>query len=388
MQIKWNKWEWSELYVLIKLIADWELYQADINLNKDEENIYQIIRAYKAENSHELEFSVNKELNTINLIKIGKDWMILDENSFSIDTFKEASIKLLNWINNTKGKSFEIGTIEDFLNSINVSKVKADSWSKADIKVRIYDHRLAKETDLWFSIKSLLGSDSTLFNAGTWNNFIFKFDWWLPIDIQEFNSKTYNAPGKMSKLTFRLKEIENQWYKSTFNWIQSEQLMKNLRMIDWDLPQIIAYWLYFRWIKAEANLLDICNILEKVDPLNFYNWIPSEQRIYEYKIQKFLVECAMWMTSERPWMWEYDRFGGVIIVKNDWELVCFHIYDMNLFRKYLLENTRFEQASTGEDEDNPWHSNIDSWKNFFYGWLYKNWNDLLIKLNLQIRFKK
>ncbi|MBK6354907.1 MAG: HpaII family restriction endonuclease [Saprospiraceae bacterium] len=57
-----------------------------------------------------------------------------------------------------------------------------------DIKLRIYDHRLAKEADLGFSIKSLLGEDSTLFNTGHGNNFIYRIK----------PNKTFQFPSLMS----------------------------------------------------------------------------------------------------------------------------------------------------------------------------------------------
>jgi hypothetical protein len=57
-----------------------------------------------------------------------------------------------------------------------IKKLSALVTSKSDIKLRIYDHRLAKETDLAFSIKSLLGKDLTLFNTCAGNNFIFEIE--------------------------------------------------------------------------------------------------------------------------------------------------------------------------------------------------------------------
>lgn len=387
MPIKGNKWEWSELYVLMTLLAEWELYQSNVDLNKDEKNVYQVVKAYKNESSHELEFSIDKEADFVKLTKIDQNWNILRQDEFPVGIFKEISRKLLNWINNSKGKSFGIESIDEFLNTLDIQKIKTDSTFKSDIKIRVYDHRLAKEADLWFSIKSMLGSDSTLFNTWAGNNFIFRVIWWDNINLQDFNSNTYKAPGRISKLTYRINELKKMGCEFEFKEIQSLQLMKNLRMIDWDLPKILSYWLYYRWMDNKANLKDVCSILEERDPLNFYGWTNDEQRIYEYKIKKFLAECAMWMTSEKPWMWEYDGFWGVIIVKTDWDIVCFHIYDFNLFRKYLINNTKFEQASTGEDEENPWNKKNDSWKNYYYGWPYKERNEIFFKINLQIRFK-
>ena len=108
--------------------------------------------------------------------------------------------------------------------------------------------------------------------------------------------------------------------------------------------------------------------------------------MYVYKLKKFLAESAMGMTSENIWLGEYDSFGGVIVAKNDGDIVCFHIYDFNLFRNYLLNNTKFEQASTGEDETHPGLENHNAKKKYYFGWLYEENGSHYIKLNLQIRF--
>jgi len=380
--MKGNKGEWSELYVLMTLLAEGKLSQSDIHLVRDPENIYQITKAYKSESFYNLEFDREDDIKVYK-INEGKEFIA----SYTIDNFKEISKALLNGINTSKGKTFSIDEVENFLNEILIKKLKADSNSKADIKLKIYDHRLAKETDLGFSIKSLLGNNSTLFNTGPGNNFIYKVISKENIDLDKFNKDTYKPLNNISKLTSRLVVLKNLFAELKFQKTQSPQLWKNLKMIDGDLPEIIAFALYYRWIYRTSSLKDVSIILEDLDPLNFYNGESSEQKLYTYKIKKFLTECAMGMTSEKPWLGEYDSFGGVIIAKNDGDIVCFHIYDFNLFRNYLLDNTLFEQASTGEDEQNPGYEKTSPKKKYFYGWLYKEFDELFIKINLQIRFK-
>ena len=63
--------------------------------------------------------------------------------------------------------------------------------------------------------------------------------------------------------------------------------------------------------------------------------------------------------------------GGIIIVKENGELVCYHIYNRNEFQNYLLCNTQLEQASTSR---------------YKFGDLYVENGRVLLKLNLQIRF--
>lgn len=377
--IKGNKGEWSELYVLISLLSEGVLYQSDTSLNKDPNNVYEIIKGFKNESDYTLEFTRNE------VVEVSKENKVISR--FNFDELRSIAEKLYEGILNGKGRSFEIKNVQEFIEECLIQKLKAKSSEKADIKLRIYDHRLAKETDLGFSIKSLLGSNSTLFNTGKGNNFIFNVEDKLMTSLSAFNINTYSPPDRISKITYRLKELESLGAIFSFKTVQSSQLWRNLKMIDGDLPEILAWGLYYRWINREPSLKNVSQILEDKDPLNFYSGEKSPQRLYEYKIKRFLTEAAMGMTSETPWLGEYDSFGGVIIAKNDGDIVCFHIYNFNIFRNYLLENTIFEQPSTSEDPLRPGNINPKSKKNYRYGWLYNDDSQLKFKINLQIRFK-
>ncbi len=84
-----------------------------------------------------------------------------------------------------------------------------------------------------------------------------------------------------------------------------------------------------------------------------------------------MTDSALGMTPGRTWTGEYDATGGIIIVKQDGELVCYHIYNRNEFQEYLINNTKLEQASMTRYE---------------FGELYEEGDKKLIKLNLQVRF--
>jgi type II restriction enzyme len=93
-------------------------------------------------------------------------------------------------------------------------------------------------------------------------------------------------------------------------------------------------------------------------------------KFYEYRIVNFLVEAALGMTSKAVWSGKYDVVGGIIIVKPDAELLCYHLIDFNKFKHYLKNASRL---------DNPSGSRMG------YGSVYIDEAKSFIKLNFQIK---
>jgi type II restriction enzyme len=79
------------------------------------------------------------------------------------------------------------------------------------------------------------------------------------------------------------------------------------------------------------------------------------------------------MMPSKIWTGELDATGGYLIVKEDGEILCYHIYNRNEFEDYLLNNTKLETASSNRHD---------------FGKVYKEDSQQLFKLNLQIRFLK
>jgi hypothetical protein len=76
-------------------------------------------------------------------------------------------------------KTFAFKTIEDrqaFINSINCTTLNEKPSTQAEITIVIHDPKINQAAELGFSIKSQIGSDSTLLNAGKTTNFIFQIE--------------------------------------------------------------------------------------------------------------------------------------------------------------------------------------------------------------------
>lgn len=275
------------------------------------------------------------------------------------------------------------------MSKLEISSIK-DVGHKRDITISIEDFHNGMAQTLGFSIKSFLGKQSTLFNPGAGTNFIYKVDFPenVSVDCDSFNAETYN--GMPSKIAARISKIKTLGGIISFDHVQSECLTQNLRTIDGELPVILANALLYKYANSLSSWPEIISELNKFNPLSYR--IAPNSPVYEVKIARFLQDAAMGMTPETPWSGFYDADGGQIIVKKDGDIVCYHIYELNRFRQYLLNATRIEQPSTGEDGDNPGHIRFDAKtgkpkKPYLFGWLYQEEGKYYFKINLQVRFK-
>ena len=159
MAITGNKGEWSEIYTLFRLLGEGRVYAGDANLNKLD-LYYPIINIIREE-SKRYEYKPNSKQNIVVIDEDGNEFARI-----SMAKFMEESRSLLDTIKETNKRAFEIPDIESFMGQIGCTKLKAPSKDKADIHIVIHDLRTNMTPELGFSIKSQLGSPSTLLNPG------------------------------------------------------------------------------------------------------------------------------------------------------------------------------------------------------------------------------
>lgn len=273
----------------------------------------------------------------------------------------------------TNSGTFSVPEIEAFMQIINCLSLKAASSVKTDITIVVHDQRTGLQPSLGFSIKSQLGSPSTLLNAGETTNFIYKIEGDLlsKQDVEYVNSLFVKRGKKLSKdIKGRIKTIYEKKAKLSFVNTQKQIFSNNLILIDSLLLQILASVLLQFASSNYSSLLDLVTITEKENPLKFDT--TNKHLFYSYKIKRFLTDIALGMMPSKVWTGEYEATGGYLIVKADGDVLCYHVYDKNEFENYLLANTKLETASSSR------HA---------FGDIYEENGQLYFKLNLQIRFK-
>ena len=158
-----------------------------------------------------------------------------------------------------------------------------------------------------------------------------------------------------------------------FKFVKTERQIfsNNLVLIDSLLPEILSQIVFDFYSSEFSHLTDLVNSTADKNPLKFD--IENEHKFYEYKIKRFLTDVALGMMPSQVWTGKYDATGGYLIVKENGDVLCYHIYNRNEFEDYLLNNTKLDTASSSR------HG---------FGEIYEENGELYFNLNLQIRFTK
>jgi type II restriction enzyme len=340
------------------LLSDKQLFAGDADLNKVEELFYPIIKIIRNENEGNFEYELNGDLVIIS----GKEVKL----RIPVKTFTEQCSKLLEKIKGSTG-AFSIPEVEEFMTSINCKSLKAKSTSKTDIQIIIHDQRINQTVGLGFSIKSQLGGDATLLNAGKTTNFIFQV---LDYNPTPTEVKNINEINTKSKIKDRIETIQKAGGSFKFVNLEQDIFKNNLVLIDSLLPNICSEIIKTFFTTTLSSIKDLTDSVNKSNPLNYNTHF--SHAFYDYKIKRFLTDVALGMTPSKVWTGIYDATGGYLIVKENGDILCYHIYNRNQFEDYLFANTKLETASSTR------HG---------FGILYEENGQFFFKLNLQIRFK-
>ncbi len=360
MALSGNKGEWSEVYTLFRLLGEGKVHAGDANMNKLD-LYYPILNIIRME-SKKYEYKPDVEHDIVVVDENGKEYARI-----SMNRFMQESVSLLNDIKAAKKSSFEIPASEAFMNTIGCMKLKASSKDKADIHIVIHDLRTNMTPLLGFSIKSQLGSASTLLNAGVPTNILYH------VCGTELTDKQIDEINATDSHLSRMSAIYDAGCRLQYADIEHETFKNNLLFLDCCMPRFVAECLLIDSLSDSVS--DIKDAVKGVVAQNPFNFTGKNKgAFYEHKMKVLLLDAALGMTPAKEWNGRYDANGGYIVVRKDGEIVCYHFYNRNDVEDYLYCNTRFERASRSR---------------YKYGSLFRGADgNVYIRLNLQIRFKK
>lgn len=376
-----NKGEWSEPYVVLRLLADGKLCQADKDLLPSPNEFSHILEVIRGD--------------TTATVQNGGVVVFSHVDGFgqkhAVQTHREDLLKQANRLFRS------IGSVKDSKGAFELPREVPDlrfygfkrltnpaprniKITKRDLRLKLDGARTGLAT-LGFSVKSELGAPPTLLNASEPTNIVYRVK-----GLTKEHAESINNISGSRKIMKRCKAIKHFSSSINYDSYNSDIFADNLEVVDSALPEMLADLVkvhYFQQIllprpaKKSGTFREGDKLSKAVELLGQTEKYVSKTRknFCEIKIKRFLRACALGLMPSEVWNGIDDASGGYIIVLPDGRLVALYVYNTNLFEQYLYESTIFERASTTR------HNYMKLVPDSQSG-------DYLLKLNLQIRFNR
>lgn len=359
--IKANKGEWSEIYAFFKLLVEKSLNAADENLELDPDSSFEVLKIARDDKSNGKVVRKTYDLTGNQMEAIVTEGEGLSLAAVNLEDLREGVKKVFAAITEGKGRSFAIPEAQRLMQKLYCVSIKAPSADKSDIWLELKDRFSPKNSQSGFSIKTSYKSMPTLFNASARNtNFIYRV-------VKGTQIMNVTPPVKD-----RVRDVVQQIYgegRLDFMKVESEIFKNNLQLIDSNFPLIFATMLA-NYHKGEGS-----RIRELVAGLsNDPNMIQlgHSDAFYKGIVKRFLEAAAFGMTAAKVWSGSVQANGGFIVVKDNGDLACYHVYDREKYLEYLFNNTKF---------DTP-----DRKKHKFGRREFDEKGEEVLRLNFQVRF--
>lgn len=320
MPITANKGEWAELYTLVKILLDNKVPALDKTAKPIRGKFYHFLELIRQESGTEIRFAPY-------------DSVALKSNSSpaaSREYLSNLNESFLRQIQHSEGSSFSSECGEEIMKILGIRSLKAAASQKIDLSAKLAGLHGADESELGFSIKAQLGSPSTLFNAGAHTIFNYKVIGGS-VDVNAINSISTK-----SKYVDRVKAIYESGAILVFDNVNSDVFPLNLDLIDTSFQESLATLMVDSYRFDSKRVRDvITSTASRSSDVNLKNKLT-------HQIKNFLRAVALGMVPNTRWDGNLLAYGGYLIVDPNGNVGCLHLQNDDVFKDYLLENTKFE----------------------------------------------
>ena len=418
---EFNRGEWTEAYVFMRLLGDGRIYGADANLQKNLDVFIDIESVLRFEATGLLKFVRTMDGASVRAYE--------NDVQFVVVTTPEISDKAAFLYNSIKAvtagdRKLSVPTIQAYLEGLRFSSPKAppipntykDRYGeKSDIILTSRDSSDRAQNTEGFSIKSYLGSNPTLFNAAEGSRLFYKVVGCTEAKMHEINSK-----GEFLHIVKAIKD-DSDLSLEFLPEKSNENFSINLEKVDSRMLDVIDATL-----RIQCGLLDnassssIADLVEKLSTLNpLRNRDPKH--FYSAKFKDFLFASFAGLTASRRWDARRKVTGGYIEVDGNGDMLYYRAMSDDVFSSYLFNNTKIDRPDRGplcelacaqgaaycegreltEDEikrilykpsnrtdadGNPAEP-VKRPKKCNFGYVFKEGDEYFFTLNFQIRFK-
>lgn len=405
---QFNKGEWTEAYVFMRLLGDGRIYGASSELTKDDSTYIDIINIIRDEPDKMLIFERFVDVNIV-YIKASKDG-----ESIKVVTAPELSEYAKVLYDNIKELAANhvtsVAEVQEYLESLGIDTPKANLsesakekyGAKTDVIITSEDSFDHTKTTEGFSVKSHIGSPATLFNCSQTSGFTFEV-----VGCDEKGMHEINANDAFLSIMKAIKE------KFTLEYVgcRNEAFEQNIAIVDSRMEEVLSASVLVQasyYGTCAPNVKDVCNNVIRLNPIN----VKNPQMFYPAKFKDFLFASFAGMTASSLWNGRKRLTGGYIDVSRNGDMLYYRAMSDDIFGNYLFENTYFDRPDRGmckdlavakanafiegriltEKEVNSYLyvngiSGRKKYKKGDFGYVYEKHGRYFIDLNFQIRFR-
>ncbi len=402
---EFNRGEWTEAYVFLRLLGEGRIYGATTELKKDDTTYIDIVNVIRDEPDKLLIFErfVNDEIAYVQLYKDNEKMRIVTAPEFNERA--DYLYKQLKGLDAGKRK-VSIPEIQEYMEAFHIDTPKANLSSsakqkygiKTDIIVTSENSKDHLRSTGGFSIKSHIGSSPTLFNSSQTSGFVYKI-----VGCDERGMHKLNANDSLVDIVASIRSN----YSLEYVGCRNEIFEQNIKMVDSRMDEILQYALLLRvgYLQNDSSTMvaSTCQVLAEKNPLNVRN----PQAFYTSKLKSFLFASFAGMTASEEWSGRKLLTGGYIDVDKDGDMLYYRAISDDVFENYLYQHTYFDRPDRGvlkevaveegkcfleknrlltEEEKNNIITGCHGKKGDF-GYVYQEGDGFYIAINFQIRFR-
>lgn len=348
---EFNYGEWTEAYVFLRLLGNGRIYAADENFEKDENVYIDILNIIRHEKDHILEFKRELELEVVHvhdndvMFRVLAYSELIEKANFLYDAIKNVT---------SNNRKFPIPEIEEYLSELKFSQPKVPKLpkdveetygKKTDIIIKMQDSVDHAISTTGFSIKSHLGSASTLFNSSMASNFLYEIVGCNDDIMYEINGNHISSEIGMFKFIKDNPNLSLE-FRGT-----SEKFNDNLDFVELKMPEILSCVLltqigyYDRAISSKTK--DIVDKVIEINPVG----VRRPEMWYKAKMKDFLYASFSGLTASESWDGRKKLSGGYIDVNTNGDMLYYRAVSDDIFNTFLYEHTFFDRPSRGVNKD-------------------------------------
>lgn len=406
---KYNKGEWTEAYVFLRLLGEGRIYGASSELTKDPTTYIDILKIIRDEPDKIVIFErfINDNIDKVKVSKDGEVIKIVVAPELS-----EYAESVYEKIKNIRTSEC-IPDVQKYLENIcfdspkaNLSESAKEKYgAKTDIIItsrNSIDHSTSTEG---FSIKSHLGSPATLFNCSQTSGFTY--------EITNCNTSLMHKINAADSFLAMINAIKSLGLNIVFHGCRNDIFEQNICIVDSQMDKVLSEAVQihagcFDNSSQSSRVKDICEYVIQRNPVGVRN----PQMFYPAKFKDFLFASFAGLTASSIWNGRKRITGGYIDVSGTGEMLYYRAISDDIFGNYLFENTYFDRPDRGMRKELAYEEAIafedgrslteEERNNIIYqdgksgpmkskkgdfGYVYEKNGKFFIDINFQIRFK-